>query len=240
MLENDWEFLIEAGQVTISRLILQQYKKLGLTEAELVLVLQITSQLQLGKAIPDIDEIAQAMGLENPQVYSLMHSLVEKKILAIKTVTDANGRETNQYSFNNLYQKLITLHKQEQQTNQQFDLAKERAEIFQSIEVEFGRALTPMELQSIDMWFTEDHYSPELIKLALREAVLNQVYNLKYIDRILISWDKQNVRTAKDVERILKKQQERRFDSKPNLQRNNQNKPAIPVYKWSNRTEGDN
>jgi len=239
-LENDWEFLIEAGQVTISRLILHQYKKLGLTEAELVLVLQITSQLQLGKAIPDIDEIAQAMGLENPQVYSLMHSLVEKKILAIKTVTDANGRETNQYSFSNLYQKLIALHKQEQQNNQQFDLAKERTEIFQSIEVEFGRALTPIELQSIDMWFTEDHYPPELIKLALREAVLNQAYNLKYIDRILISWDKQNVRTAKDVERVLKKQQERRFDNKPNLKRNNQNKPAIPVYKWSNRTEGDN
>ena len=37
----------------------------------------------------------------------------------------------------------------------------------------------------IGQWLNTDHYSPELIRLALREAVLNQAYSLKYIDRIL-------------------------------------------------------
>ncbi len=36
----------------------------------------------------------------------------------------------------------------------------------------------------IGQWLNTDHYSPELIRLALREAVLNQAYSLKYIDRI--------------------------------------------------------
>ena len=47
-MENDWEFFVDAKQVTISSLILANYQKLGLTEEELVLFLQIDSQLQAG------------------------------------------------------------------------------------------------------------------------------------------------------------------------------------------------
>ena len=38
----------------------------------------------------------------------------------------------------------------------------------------FGRPLSPIELEMIGQWLNTDHYSPELIRLALREAVLNQ------------------------------------------------------------------
>ena len=112
-MENDWEFFVDAKQVTISSLILANYQKLGLTEEELVLFLQIDSQLQAGKNIPDIEKISQAMGKASTDIYSLMHKLVEKKVLAINTVSDENGRETNQYSFKGLYQKLVALKRQE-------------------------------------------------------------------------------------------------------------------------------
>ena len=35
-----------------------------------------------------------------------------------------------------------------------------------------------------------DHYQPEILKLALREAVLNQAYSFNYVDRILLSWER--------------------------------------------------
>lgn len=240
-MENDWEFFVDAKQVTISSLILANYQKLGLTEEELVLFLQIDSQLQAGKNIPDIEKISQAMGKASTDIYSLMHKLVEKKVLAINTVSDENGRETNQYSFKGLYQKLVALKRQEEMTTSQAALSVSRAEIYKSIEVEFGRALTPMELQTIDMWFSQDHYQPELVKLALREAVLNQVYNLRYIDRILISWEKQNIKTAADAQKLLVKQREVKAAkwSKTTSQSKVKDKPEIPVYKWSNRTEGE-
>ena len=233
-MENDWEFFVDAKQVTISSLILANYQKLGLTEEELVLFLQIDSQLQAGKNIPDIEKISQAMGKASTDIYSLMHKLVEKKVLAINTVSDENGRETNQNSF-------MALKRQEEMTTSQAALSVSRAEIYKSIEVEFGRALTPMELQTIDMWFSQDHYQPELVKLALREAVLNQVYNLRYIDRILISWEKQNIKTAADAQKLLVKQREVKAAkwSKITSQSKAKDKPEIPVYKWSNRTEGE-
>ena len=41
-----------------------------------------------------------------------------------------------------------------------------------------------------------------MIVLALQEAVLNQAWNLKYMDRILRSWEKQHVTTPQQVDQI--------------------------------------
>jgi len=56
-----------------------------------------------------------------------------------------------------------------------------RREIFQTIEVEFGRPLTPMEMQPIGHWFDQDHFEPDLILLAIQEAVANNARSLRYI-----------------------------------------------------------
>lgn len=91
-----------------------------------------------------------------------------------------------------------------------------------------------MELQTIDSWLNTENYSPELIVLALREAVLNQVYSLKYIDKILLSWEKQNIKTSADVERLRqKRRQELAQKERPTVSKQNKAKPSIPMYDWS-------
>ena len=71
--------------------------------------------------------------------------------------------------------------------------------MYQLFEQEFGRPLSSIEFQRIGQWLEEDHYQPEILKLALREAVLNQAYSFNYVDRILLSW-KKNLRTKQQVE----------------------------------------
>ena len=46
--------------------------------------------------------------------------------------------------------------------------------------------LSPMECESITMWLDEDGHTVEIIRAALKEAVLAQKISLRYIDRILI------------------------------------------------------
>ncbi|WP_439644579.1 DnaD domain-containing protein [Amylolactobacillus amylophilus] len=70
-------------------------------------------------------------------------------------------------------------------------------------EIEFGRMISPIERQMIQSWFTVDHYDAGVIQLALREAVLAQVYNFKYVDRILLNWQRMNLKTTLQVERYL-------------------------------------
>ena len=60
-------------------------------------------------------------------------------------------------------------------------------EIFSLFEQEFGRFLSPMECESITMWLDDDGHSVEIIRAALKEAVLAQKISLRYIDRILLN-----------------------------------------------------
>ena len=51
---------LAAGQMTVSNLLLNNYRQLGLDEAEFILMLQLMSRTQQGNAI-DLTEISQSM-----------------------------------------------------------------------------------------------------------------------------------------------------------------------------------
>ena len=76
--------------------------------------------------------------------------------------------------------------------------------IFDIIEKEFGRVLSPIEYEIIKAW-TESNISKELIVEALKESVFNGVTNLRYIDKILYEWQKKGIKNKEDVERNRKK-----------------------------------
>ena len=71
--------------------------------------------------------------------------------------------------------------------------------IFELIEREFGRVLSPMEYEIIKAW-TENNISNELIEEAVKEAIFNGVTNHRYIDKILYEWQKKGIKNKHDVE----------------------------------------
>ena len=80
---------------------------------------------------------------------------------------------------------------------------KKDSNIFEIIEKEFGRTLSPIELEIIRAWL-DNNNSEELIKEALKEATFNGVSNLRYIDKILYEWGKKGIVTVEDVEKSRK------------------------------------
>lgn len=76
--------------------------------------------------------------------------------------------------------------------------------VLEFAEKEFGRTLSSTEIGFINSWT----YNPEIIKLAIQETVLNQVYNVKYTDKILYEWDKANLRDTNSIKKYLKKRRE--------------------------------
>ncbi len=71
-------------------------------------------------------------------------------------------------------------------------------------ETEFGRCLSPMEMEIIKEWINQK-FSDELIYEALKEATYNGVSNLRYIDRVLFEWKKKGLKTKEDVMRDKEK-----------------------------------
>jgi DnaD/phage-associated family protein len=73
-----------------------------------------------------------------------------------------------------------------------------REDIFSAFEKEFGRLLSPMEIEQIKQW--ECEHSQPLILEALKRAALGGKHNFKYINSILMEWKKNNIRTIQEVE----------------------------------------
>ncbi|MGB9886787.1 MAG: DnaD domain-containing protein [Moorellales bacterium] len=70
--------------------------------------------------------------------------------------------------------------------------------LFALLEAEFGRPLSPLEVDYLTC--AEQEYPHELIREAARRASLAGRPNMRYIDGILRSWRKQNLRTLREVQ----------------------------------------
>lgn len=78
--------------------------------------------------------------------------------------------------------------------------ARARTEIMSVFEKEFGRLLSPMEIEQITQW--EKEHSQDIILEALKRAALGGNHTFKYINGILLQWKKNNIRTIQEVERL--------------------------------------
>ncbi|TPR16796.1 DnaD domain-containing protein [Apilactobacillus timberlakei] len=234
------KLLLQSGQTSISNYLLKNYTKLGMNSDEIIMYLQIKRNIDMGNYLPDIEIIINATGFSKNKAYEILHELIQKKIMRIKTLKNKNGNSFDVYDFELMYDKLSQLndvsddinHKDKvaENTNKENNMtATERKNVFKQIESEFGRPLSPIELEEISAWIDKDKYDTKLISLALREAVLNQVYSLKYIDRILVNWNKSNIRTPADVENMRNKRES--HNKLNNKKSNNNDDFKIPIIK---------
>ena len=207
MAENILQRYLAAGETLISNLLLHHYKELGLTTSQLVLYLQLKSYQDQGVANPDIRQVAKNLGTSEVQVFDQLHQMMVNGLAEQKMQRQADGKEEAVYDFTPLINRLVLY--DEQQADQQKDDtgANERMKTFNQLEAEFNRPLSSMEMQIVNDWLDKDSYSPVMIKLALRQAVLNSALNLKYMERILESWAHQGLRSRHDIE-----EHERQFE----------------------------
>ena len=75
--------------------------------------------------------------------------------------------------------------------------SNEKPKLFGAFEQEFGRPLSPMEIEQIKDWAKECR---ELVILeALKRAALAGKYQFRYINGILANWLKNNLRTVQEI-----------------------------------------
>lgn len=224
---------LQAGETSVSNLLLRHYKQLGLTTAQLVLYLQFKSYQDRGTMNPDIRLIAKNLGTDETQVFNQLHQMMTNHLVEQKMRQLADGKEDAIYDFTPLLAKLATLDLQTVNREERHEQQNTRQQIFAMLESEFGRPLSAMELQIVNDWQDKDNYTPAMIKLALRQAVMNSARNLQYMERILQSWARQNLRTEHDIT-----EHERQFENQRAAKEqpaSGQGKhsagPQIPIYK---------
>ena len=191
------------GNLVIPMYFLKNYKKFKLELDEFIFLMYLYN---LGdKSLFDPNKYSIDLDIELSSIMNYIDKLTEKGLIQVITIKNDKKLMEEVISLDNFYNKLSLL------TIDEVNNEKVESNVFEIIEKEFGRTLSPIEYEIIKAWLDSD-IDEEIIKEAIKEATFNGVSNLRYIDKILYEWGKAGVKSVKDVDSMRKK----RKDSKDN------------------------
>ena len=187
--------LVKEMPIIIPRILLNNYRVLGINDDELIIIALIMSYGE--KVLYNPEEFAKEINTSKQSVMKLINNLCNKNILSLNM--EKNNYKTYEYiSLELLYEKLANI---VVSNNQEDEID---SSVFTTFENELGRTLSPMEYEKIKEWITSGN-SEELITCALKEAVMNGISNFNYIDRILDNWKKKGYKNKFDITRDKEK-----------------------------------
>lgn len=189
------EGLIKEKDYTFKKLLFKLIKDFDLSLEELLLLVYFINQ---DKPVFDIKRISLITYLSSNEIMDAFSSLTGKGLVSIKTSKE-DGKITEVIDITNTYRAMVS--------DININIKKQATtNIYTIFEKEFGRPLSPVEYEIIKAWITSG-ISEELIKGALKEAVFNNVRNLRYIDKILSEWEKKGFKSVDEVDSYLKKKE---------------------------------
>lgn len=229
MTKNAFLTWIEEGSITIPSFLFSYYKKIGLTDVECMMLLHIHQFIQKGIDFPTHEQLAERMILTSEQCSQIMGSLMHRGFLEIQKGSTENGIYFEKYTLKPLWERLMDYHLLQDIENQGEKHKEEEDSLYTIFEQEFGRPLSPMECESLAMWIDNDHHSPAIIKAALKEAVMSNKMNFRYIDRILFEWQKRGIQTVDEAR--AQGEKFRKAKQRPRQEELNKNE-SVPFYNW--------
>ena len=75
-----------------------------------------------------------------------------------------------------------------------------KKELFENFQKNWMRLLSPFEIEDIDKWIDEDNMPVEVVNEALKETVIYNAPNRRYLNRVLNNWKRQGIDTVEKVE----------------------------------------
>lgn len=174
----DWsqmiKFLQDTDCLNVERILLLKGKQAGLNDNEIFILLLIYTFTHLHKNMITPSLLLNYSSLSNKELDLILDHLLKKKWIFNHSGT---------IGLNKFVDRLLS----------------DAPEVIQDIsmieifEEQFGRVLTPMELDIIKEWINNG-MTEEMILKALKEAVKSQVLTLRYIDGILNNWQRNGVK----------------------------------------------
>ena len=168
------KYLKDIECINVERLFLLKGKQSGLNDNDIFVLLLIYTLSQLNKQFITPSLLMNYSSLSSKELDIVLEHLLEKKWIYNQSGT---------IRLNHFVERLL---QEKEETDKQGNLI----EIF---EEQFGRPLTPMELDIIKEWIHHG-FEEDMILKALKEAVKSQVLTLRYIDGILNNWQRNGVK----------------------------------------------
>ena len=167
-------------------LLLENYKKLKISENELAIIFMIDHLVSQGNPFITADLLSLKMSLDIKEIDNLIADLLTRGFMEYASI---NGKTVT--SLNPLKEKLFSNFAMSvsKETENRKNREEVLSNIYQAFESSLNRSLQPMEISTIREWVALG-YSDETIINALKEALSQGKKTLKSVDKILLSWAK--------------------------------------------------
>lgn len=225
-------FQLKTRPVVIRRELLDHYAELGMDEQDLVILIKLIYASETSNKQPSIETLQQGSSMQPRQITSVIQNLIQRELLELNVRKDEEGKFTEYMNLDPFYEKLSQILKKQNLDHQESDSVEQFKQLFQLMEQSFGRPLSPYEIETLNQWIDVDQHDLSVIQAALDEALSQNKLNFKYIDRILLNWKKNNVKTVDDSKKIR--------------EQFNQNQPKmkhvvkkVPKFDWLNGEKPD-
>ena len=167
-------------------LLIDNYKRLKISEEELAVILVIDLLISQGNPFITADLLALKMSYKSAQIDHILATLLKKGLIDYvaqgdKTIT------TLEPLTKKLYREFQLNFNQEQQELSDKSTKEKLENIYSKFQELLGRSLSPIEISKIREWIALG-YSDDKIIEALKEALSKGKKSLKSVDKILLQW----------------------------------------------------
>jgi DNA replication protein len=203
--------LLQEGATSVSNLLLKKYKRMSLTDEEMMLMIHLLSFQQEGNTFPTLHQLEERLSMSSLRLIQLLQKLIKEGWLSIDESVDAyTGLRYESYNLTPLYERLYQCWKKDQLVSKeayqetmpevvQASQTEALPGLYSQFEQAFGRPLSPFEIETLQIWLEQDRYPEELIITALREASSVGKLYIRYIDRILLEWQRQQIQSVEEA-----------------------------------------
>ena len=182
---------IKIQQLDFNYILIENYKAFNLSENELVVLLLIDNVEKESPSLITAEQLVLKMNLEEKEIDNILVSLLDRKFISYETY---NGILIT--SLNPLKERIVEYIKNSflnTPTEELLEISESDGRtIFEEFESKLNRSLTPLEIDSIRMWFSEG-VSKDVIISALNEcAIKTKRITIKAVDKMIIKMMQSN------------------------------------------------
>ncbi|MFC4077948.1 DnaD domain protein [Salinithrix halophila] len=227
---------LSQGSSAFPVMLFTEYNRLGLTEGQVMLLLHIiVFQEKEGTPFPTVSQLEERMSVSADQIVRWLQTLVRGGFLEIEESVDEDGLRSERYSISPLLQQLAASCLDRHGAKPDEGAKATYDNLFQLFEREFGRPLSPMDCETLSQWVDVDGHKEELIVAALREAVFVGKPSFRYIDRILLEWQRNQVRTPEEAVEFSRRFRQKGVLYQSGEEQKDRDTDSFSFYNWVNQ-----
>lgn len=170
-------------------LLLEYYKKLGISENELAVLLMVDHLKEQKNTFVTPDLLSMKMNISLKELDKIFAKLVKDGLLTFET-----GKKIK-VSLKPLKKKLYDAFQLSLAKEHEIAVSEEKSSsvkrIIEVYEKELGRSLSPLEQSLISDWIEQRFTADEIIN-ALKDCLLKGKKTLRSVDRVLLTWRAQS------------------------------------------------